>query len=139
MKKGTYYILSISSFILCLVQWSPWAPWPVKEKEDAPVVQETAAAESPAGEAPEAQAKPATPEAPATDGAAEKTPAGKEEKKKATWKPILVYLGLGVHWFGIEQYFWTSILAGCAITFLAAAVFLGEDDDDDDDDDDEDF
>ena len=136
MKKGTYYILSISSFILCLVQWSPWAPWPVKE--EAPVVQETVAAESPAGEAPDAQAKSDTPEAPATGEAAEKTPAGKEEKKKTPWKPVLVYLGLGVHWFGIEQHFWISILASCAITFLAAAVFLGEDDDDDDEDD-EDF
>ena len=136
MQKGTYYILSISSFILCLVQWSPWAPWPARE--DAPVAQETTAGELPAGEAPDGAAEGDTPEAPATEEAAEKTPPAKEEKKKAPWKPILVYLGVGVHWFGIEQHFWTTILAGCALTFLAAAVFLGEDDGDADADD-EDF
>ena len=31
-----------------------------------------------------------------------------------------------VHHFGLEQHFWTSILAGFTITFLASAVFCGE-------------
>ena len=31
-----------------------------------------------------------------------------------------------VHHFSIEQHFWTSILAGFTITFLASAVFCGE-------------
>ena len=31
-----------------------------------------------------------------------------------------------VHHFSIEQHFWTSILAGFTITFLASAVLCGE-------------
>ncbi len=87
MKKGTFFILSIVSFLLFLLQWSPWADWPRE--------------------------------------------AGSEGAK-----PVFSYLGLNVHWFGIEQHFWTTVLAGFSMTFLAAAVFLGEDDDEDDDDED---
>ena len=45
------------------------------------------------------------------------------------WAPMFGLLeGLDnkVHHFSIEQHFWTSILAGFTITFLASAVFCGE-------------
>ena len=87
MKKGTFFILSIVSFLLFLLQWSPWADWPRE--------------------------------------------AGLEGAK-----PVFSYLGLNGHWFGLEQHFWTTAFASFAVTFLAAAVFLGEDDDEDEDDED---
>ena len=46
-----------------------------------------------------------------------------------SWPPMFGLLeGLEnkVHHFSIEQHFWTSILAGFTITFLASAVFFGE-------------
>ena len=46
-----------------------------------------------------------------------------------SWPPMFGLLeGLDnkVHHFSIEQHFWTSILAGFTITFLASAVFFGE-------------
>ena len=46
-----------------------------------------------------------------------------------SWPPMFGLLeGLEnkVHHFSIEQHFWTSILAGFSITFLASAVFCGE-------------
>ncbi len=87
MKKGTFFILSIVSFLIFLLQWSPWADWP----REAGV-----------------------------EGA----------------KPVFTYLGLGVHWFGIEQHFWTTVFGAFAATFLGAAVCLGEDEDEDYDDED---
>lgn len=134
MKKGTYFLLSLASFILCLLQWSPWAPWPVPQED--PVARETALAEVPATEAPAQGAKADTPKVPAAEEAAGKKPSGGEEAKKAPWKPAFAYLGADTHWLGIEQHFWTSFLAGFAITFLAAAVFSADDEEDDEDDED---
>ena len=56
--------------------------------------------------------------------------------KEGGAKPNFSYLGADVHWLGLEQHFWTSILAGFTLTFLAAAVFSGEEDEDDEDDED---
>ena len=43
------------------------------------------------------------------------------------WKPVFEYLGFvnKVDYLTIPQHFWTSILAGFAITFFASAVALG--------------
>ena len=74
MVKFVFYFLSLFSFVLFLLQWSPWA--------DA----------------------------------------------ERDWKPVFEYLGFvnKVDYLTIPQHFWTSILAGCTITFLASAVFFGE-------------
>ncbi len=43
------------------------------------------------------------------------------------WKPVFEYLGFvnKVDYLSIPQHFWTSILAGFAITFFASAAALG--------------
>ena len=73
MGKFLFYFLSLFSFVLFLLQWSPWA--------DA----------------------------------------------ERDWKPVFEYLGFvnKVDYLTIPQHFWTSILAGFAITFFASAVAHG--------------